>query len=198
MRLRDSVGGVPSRQARIPIACPEAMTRLYLVVLGGRSEGCHIELHDVRFVAAASIEAAIPELRRQWFGRRRGLHIDSYVALDFVDGHRIELRPEPWGGSERLWFVNMGAYDPTQLAELHQFTLVVAPSAQSAKARARRQLLLGAAGRHNDDLHAVEDALQLESLQGWHVHLPLDPENRHQPLVPDWFGYRRIDREASA
>lgn len=172
------------------------MTRLHLVVLGGRSEGCHIELHDVRFVAAASIEAAIPELRRQWFGRRRGLHIDSYVAIDFVDGHCIELRLEPWGGSDGLWFVNMGAYDPSQLAELHQFTLVVAPSAQAAKARARRQLLIGALERHNDDLCPVEDCLQLEALQGWHVHLPLDPEGRHQSLVPDWFGYRRIDRAA--
>jgi hypothetical protein len=174
------------------------MMRLHLVVLGGRSDGCHVELHDVRFVAAASIEAAIPELRRQWFGRRRGLHMDSYVALDCVDGHRIELRPEPWGGPERLWFVNMGAYDPSALAELHQFTLVVAPSAQAAKARARRQLLIGAVERHSDDLHLVEDCLQQEALQGWHVHLPLDPEGRHQPLVPDWFGYRRIDRDAGA
>lgn len=174
------------------------MMRLHLVVLGGRSDGCHVELHDVRFVAAASIDAAIPELRRQWFGRRRGLHMDSYVALDCVDGHRIELRPEPWGGPERLWFVNMGAYDPSQLAELHQFTLVVASSAQAAKARARRQLLIGAVERHSDDLHLVEDCLQQEALQGWHVHLPLDPEGRHQPLVPDWFGYRRIDRDAGA
>ncbi|MCP9851151.1 DUF1543 domain-containing protein [Cyanobium sp. Morenito 9A2] len=171
------------------------MRRLHLVVLGGRSEGCHIELHDVRFMAVTSIDEAIPELRRQWLGRLRGLHIDSYVAIDFVDGHAVALSPEPWEGTERLWFVNMGAYDPSQLAELHQFTLVVAPSAQAAKARARRRLLPGAIERHTDDLHDMEEALQLGALKGWHVHLPLDPEGRHQPLVPDWFGYRRIDRQ---
>ncbi|MCP9784110.1 hypothetical protein KBY83_12430 [Cyanobium sp. WKJ7-Wakatipu] len=34
---------------------------LFLAVLGGRAPGCHIELHDVRFVAAATIEGALPE-----------------------------------------------------------------------------------------------------------------------------------------
>jgi hypothetical protein len=169
--------------------------RLFLVVLGGRTEGCTIELHDVRFVVAASIDGAIPLLRRQWFGRRRGLHIDSYIAVEFVDGYRVELRQEPFAGPERLWFVNMGAYDPQQLAELHQFTLTVAASAPSAKARARQRLLLGAVDRHKDDLHDVDDCLRLELLQGWHLHLTLDPERRSQPLVPDWFGYRLIDRD---
>ena len=31
--------------------------KLFLVVLGGRIDGCHVELHDVRFVVGSSIEA---------------------------------------------------------------------------------------------------------------------------------------------
>ena len=50
--------------------------QLFLVVLGGRARGCRIELHDVRFVAGRSIDDTLPELRRQWFGRREGLHLD--------------------------------------------------------------------------------------------------------------------------
>lgn len=174
------------------------MKRLFLVVLGGRIAGCSIELHDVRFVAADSIEEAIPLLRRQWIGRRRGLHIDSHMVVEFIDGYRIDLRQEPFLGSERLWFVNMGGYDPRQLMELHQFTLTVAASAPAAKARARGRLLPGALDRHKDDLHAVDDCLRLEELQGWHLHLTPDPEERSQPLVPDWFGYRLIDRDPLA
>ena len=36
----------------------------------------------------------------------------------------------------KLWFVNMGGYDPSSLLELHQIGCVVAPNAQAAKNRA--------------------------------------------------------------
>lgn len=132
---------------------------LFLVVLGGRIAGAQIELHDVRFVAGASIDDTLPQLRRQWFGARKGLHLDSWMAVRFVDGYRVELRPEPFAGPERLWFVNMGGYDPQQLAELHAFGVFVASSPQAAKAAARRRFLPQALERHKDDLHGVEGAL---------------------------------------
>lgn len=196
-RAPASAGAVAQRAVGMgePGSGPEGH-QLFLVVLGGRSGGCTIELHDVRFVVAISIDEAIPELRRQWFGRRRGLHIDSYLAVQFVDGYRVELRQEPpVGADQSLWFVNMGAYDPNQLSELHQFTLLVAPTAHAAKARARQRLLLGAVDRHKDDLHGVDDCLRLEAMGGWHLHLSVDPQGRSQPLVPNWCGYRRIDRD---
>ncbi len=165
------------------------------MVLGGRTARANVELHDVRFVAGATIEDTFAELRVQWFGARRGLHLDSWMAVHCVDGWRVELRREPIAGAERLWFVNLGAYDPSELAELHRFGLVVATSAQAARCRARERWLVGARGQHKDDLHAVDDCLALERLQEFHVHLRPDPQGRSQPLVPDWFGYRRIDRE---
>jgi len=171
---------------------------LWLVVLGGRAPGCHIELHDVRFVAGATIEAAIPELRRQWFGRCEGLHLDASMAVRAVDGWAVTLRREPGAPRrERLWFVNLGAYRPDCLAELHHFGLVVARSAAAAKAAARRQWLRSALQQHKDDLWAVDDCLaldQLELLGGerWHVHLEPHPQGLSQPQVPDWFGYRPI------
>jgi hypothetical protein len=201
------------RSAKVELASadPPPSPSLYLVVLGGRIAGVHIELHDVRFVAGASIEDTLPALRRQWFGSRKGLHLDSWMAVRFVDGYRIELRPEPFAGRERLWFVNMGGYDPAQLAEQHAFGLFVAASAPSAKAAARRRLLPEALERHKDDLHgveeglgaAVDDCLPLETVAGpfttagagararpWAVHLI--PDGRQQPQIPDWFGYRLI------
>jgi hypothetical protein len=79
--------------------------QLFLVVLGGRIEGCHIELHDVRFVVGTSIEDTLPQLRQQWFGRRRGLHIDSWLAVRAVAGWLVELRSGPSAGPERLCWV---------------------------------------------------------------------------------------------
>lgn len=179
---------------------------LFLVVLGGRTPRAHIELHDVRFVAGATIEDTYPALREQWFGSRRGLHLDSYMAVRFIDGWQVVLRRKPAPGPERLWFVNLGAYDPADLAERHRFGLVVARTPQAARARARRRWLVGAQGLHSDDLHAVDDlqaaqappgatgGAALEPPGSFHVHLIADPACRNQPLVPDWFGYRRIDR----
>jgi hypothetical protein len=173
---------------------------LCLVVLGGRTATSLIELHDVRFVAGRTIDDTIPELRRQWFGRREGLHLDSFMAVRAIDGWAVSLvREPPAPRLERLWFVNLGAYRPDSLAELHQFGLVVARSSQAAKAAAKRQWLQGALQQHKDDLCAVDDCLAIEQLEliggeRWHVQLDPHPEGFSQPQVPDWFGYRRIDR----
>jgi hypothetical protein len=176
---------------------------LFLVVLGGRAPGVHIELHDVRFVAGHTIEDTLPALRRQWFGRRRGLHIDSWMVVRQVGRHGVRLGREAWDGPERLWFVNVGGYRPERLAEEHAFGLVVAPTASDAKRQALATWLPQAVARHKDDLHplarleamgpaeAVDDCLPLDAVEGWQVHLfPVaDPP---PPQVPDWFGYRPI------
>lgn len=193
---------------------PAPSPNLFLVVLGGRLPAAHIELHDVRFVVGATIDDTLPVLRRQWFGSRRGLHLDSWMRVRSVDGYRVELRPEPFTGPERLWFVNMGGYDPAQLAELHAFGLYVATSAEAARAAARRQLLPHALERHKDDLHGVEAALDgvaaLEPESALAVQETLDlgrepgvgaprrlalhliADGTHQPQRPDWCGYRPI------
>ena len=97
---------------------------LFLVVLGGRTKGCNVEQHDVRWVVGRSIDDTIPELKRQWFGIRRGLHIDSYRRIRCVDGHRVSIisASEPELDQDmKLWFVNLGAYKPEDMAEQHRF-----------------------------------------------------------------------------
>ena len=172
--------------------------QLFLVVLGGRVEGCNVELHDVRFVAGVTIDETLPQLRRQWFGTRKGLHIDSYAVVRQVDGHRVELKPECWHGSKQLYFVNLGGYDPGQFAELHQFGLVVADSSKAAVAQAKRQWFGAVKQKHKDDLVNVDDCLVVSQLNlidstRLHVHL-IDDQGLFPevPLVPDWYGYRLI------
>ena len=184
--------------------------KLFLVVLGGRTSSSHIELHDVRWVVGTSIEDTIPSLRHQWFGLTSGLHIDSYKAIRHVDGYAVELIADRSdvieqqtalnrSAEERLWFVNLGGYDSESLQELHQFGLVVAPSKQAAKARARRRWLKDALNVHKDDLHSinnlgtVDDCLPLFNVDGWQIHLSPQSEHPDSDLKPDWFGYWRID-----
>jgi hypothetical protein len=119
------------------------------------------------------------------------------MAVHCIDGWRVTLEVEPPSEKQRLWFVNLGGYQPESLAELHRFGLVVAPSLQAAKAAAKKRWLLDALEQHKDDLSAVDDCLAIEqlSLTGSkrvyvHLHHQLDGESQHQ--VPDWFGYRPI------
>lgn len=188
---------------------PEAAS-LFLVVLGGRTASSHIELHDVRFVAGHGIEDTFAELRRQWFGARQGLHLDAWMAVRAIDGWSVRLQRRPPGKTgetpagagpppPRLWFVNLGGYSPDSLAELHQFGLVVASSAQAARASVRHRWLPGALEQHKDDLHSIDDCLAIEQLplipgedEPWQVQLQPHPQGLSQPQRPDWFGYRPI------
>ncbi len=164
--------------------------RLFLVYLGGRTPKSNIELHDVQFVAAATIEETYPALRDAWFGTPKGLHLDSYMEVKFVGGFKVELRSEPFPGEESLYFVNFGGYDPESIAELHQFGLFAARSPDEAKKRAKATLLKGSVEQHKDDLFDVDDCFPVTSVGKYFVHL--NPDSGEQPFKPDWFGYRVI------
>ncbi len=60
-------------------------------MLGGRSEKANIELHDVRWVVGSKIEDTYDTLRNDWFGSSKGLHIDSYKRIQYIDGYKINL-----------------------------------------------------------------------------------------------------------
>ena len=100
---------------------------LYLVVLGGRVKKANIELHDVRWVVGSKIEDTYVTLRNDWFGSLKGLHIDSYKRIQYIDGYKINLINIEKNKIEKkqlvkknkakknLWFVNIGGYNPTSM-----------------------------------------------------------------------------------
>lgn len=176
--------------------------KLFLVVLGGRCKGCHIEQHDVRWVVGTTIEETLPSLRQEWIGLRRGLHIDSYRCIEYVDGHRVEVVEQMdkrfKTSGTRLWFVNLGAYDSSSMAEQHQFGVIVAHSSAAAKARARQRWLKGKEQIHKDDLHSVEmdssldDLLPIDGNGQWSLQLTPTEHVENNSTQPDWYGYWKI------
>ncbi len=145
--------------------------RLFAVYLGGRAPECNTELHDVVFAVGDSIEQTYQRLLEKWFGAPVGLHIDSWIELVCVDGFRVTLQRTPPSTPDRLFFINLGAYRPGEFSELHANMFVVARTEDEAKARAKRELLPGTESLHTDDLYDVDDCLQLDELDGYHVHL---------------------------
>lgn len=163
-----------------------------MVYVGGRAPKANIELHDVLFAAGNTIEDTYAALRNQWFGDPRSLHLDSYLRVRNVEGYRVQLCPSPPEHEEKLYFINLGGYDPDNLAELHDFGLFVDTSSGRAKTRAKEQLLADTQTQHKDDLFEVDDCLNVAGTDGYFVHLKRGGDA--QPQKPDWFGYRPIGK----
>ena len=161
---------------------------LYLVYLGGRIQGCHIEMHDVRFVVGDKIEDTYSKLKAQWVGDKGSVHMDSYMHIQHIDGYKVGVIEGAHEQPEKLYFVNLGAYRADSLAEQHDFALYVARSSEEAKQRAKDSLLAGLTHLHKDDLHDVDDCFAIDLLDS-NLTLKLTPSGHSQAMKPDWFGY---------
>jgi hypothetical protein len=154
---------------------------LFVVMLGGKHPRARIEVHDVAFVVADNLEAAYPQLREAWFGSQSGLHIDSWMAVDGVEGWKVELSAlAPRPGSPRLYFINLGGYDAQTFGEAHHYLLVVAGSKNEAKSRGKRHMLKQWGQAHTDAVMDIDDCLPIDRVEGRYVHLV---EGTHKGIV---------------
>lgn len=166
------------------------MSQLFIVYLGGSAPKANIELHDVQFVIGNTIEDTYEQLRQNWFGTVKGLHLDSYKAVKGADGYKISIQDKPQNFNKKLYFVNLGGYDESKLNKLHEFALFVAADKAGAKEKAKKSLLKNSLYQHKDNLMEVDDCLELSSIDGEYIHLI--PSDKEYELKPDWFGYRVI------
>ena len=186
---------------------------LFLVVVGGRSPKANIELHDVRWVIGSKIEDTFDQLRNDWFGSHSGLHIDSYKKIDSIDGHKIKLRNKENNkqknkilkkdkiSNKKLWFVNIGGYDPSSMQEKHEFGFVVASSPSEAKNKAKSKWLIDSQKKHTDDIYTVksfadvDECEVIKNINDWEIELIPNGNHLEEKNIPDWFGYMRIDKK---
>ena len=185
---------------------------LFLVVLGGRAKTANVELHDVRWAVGSRIEDTFDALRRDWFWILKGLHIDSYKKINYIDGYKISLKNIEENqlkinkhfnentSKKNLWFVNIGGYDPCSMQEKHEFGLVVASDKLEAKNIAKSKWLMGCKKKHKDDIFSLEiingcdDSKLIKSIGNWEIVLTKENNLFEETNNPDWYGYKRIDK----
>ena len=172
-----------------------ATPRLFALMLGGRAPGCHIELHDVVFAVGESFESLKPALRGLWFGDQEQVHVDAWTELSQVDGYQVQLTREVPGAGARLWFINIGGYQPGEFAEQHAYAFIGANSKTEVKQQAKGRLLPGREEWHKDDLFDIDDCLSIDQVDGWHVALVAD-ERAGAPVVNN--GYFPLPRTRRA
>lgn len=165
--------------------------KLFMVYLGGAAGNSNIEVHDIRFVAGNEITDTYQTLRTNWFGHQKGLHIDSYVEITNIDGYQVSLVADKPQTDQRLYFVNLGGYKDSSLAEQHEFGLFVAKNKTEAKQRAKESLLMDTKKQHKDDLYDVDDCTEI-SIDNGRYYVQLRKGGEPQPLKPHWYGYKVI------
>lgn len=150
--------------------------KLFALYIGGDHPQANIELHDMRFAIAERVEDTYDRLRSEWWGRPESLHLDCWFELAQADGHRITLKPEPPVDSKKLYYVNLGGYDPNESTELHRNAFVVAETESKAKVRALKTVKHWQSF-HKDDMYEAEQIIGLAQTAAeakLYIHLEAD------------------------
>ena len=154
---------------------------LFVVMLGGKHPRASIEVHDVVFAAADTLQGTYPQLRDAWFGNAKGVHIDSWMEVDGVDGWKIELSHlAPQAGAHHLYFINLGGYETDSFGEVHHYVLVVARNKQEATSKGKQQMRRHWSQAHTDAVLDVDDCLPIDLVDGRYLHLV---QGAHLPIV---------------
>jgi hypothetical protein len=157
--------------------------KLFMFYVGGDCGNSNVELHDVRFSIGQTPEDCFEDLRRQWWGEPKSLHLDCWGAVEQADGYDLELSTiPPTEGQRKLYFVNLGGYDPAQFSELHRNILIVADDSDAAKQRAKAQIDHWHKP-HKDKLFEIEKTVDISALlasRGY--HLMLRPAVQERPF----------------
>ena len=154
---------------------------LFVVMLGGKHPRARIEVHDVVFAVADTLQATYPQLRDAWFGSPKGVHIDSWMAVDGVDGWKVELSHlAPHGDALRLYFINLGGYEANSFGESHHYLLVVARNQKEAMGKGKQQMLSHWSQAHTDAVLDIDDCLPIDLVDGRYIHLV---QAAHRPIV---------------
>lgn len=134
----------------------------------------NIELHDVCFSVGNSIEDCYDDIRRQWWGEPKSLHIDSWCHVTHVEGYEVVLSDKPDDGTQKLFFLNMGGYKSGEMEEMHKNLLAVDETPHKAILRILKSLKDEWRIPHKDFVYEVEKIFSVsEALtkSGHHIHL---------------------------
>ncbi|WP_337842079.1 DUF1543 domain-containing protein [Rheinheimera sp.] len=145
---------------------------LYVVMLGGKHPKANIEVHDVVFVEGDSLESCYPQLRELWFGSLPGMHIDSWLQVDGVEGYQVRFSDTPpEDGALKLFLLNFGGYLPGNFGEEHQFVLQLAHDKAEAKALGKQRYPQLWDKPHTDAVIDIDDCLAIEQVGAKYLHL---------------------------
>jgi hypothetical protein len=166
-----------------------AEPKLYMLLLGCRPPGRHVEQHDFFFGIAPSLKELIPDIKNFWPEAKGQIHIDAWREVTAVDGYEVRVIDKADAEQQqKLFFINLGGYLPDKFEEQHYTLLTVQPDLAAATKQAKQTLFykengFGKAVSHIDDkygidvddIYRIEDILPAAQKQTYRVQLKPAP-----------------------
>jgi len=166
--------------------------KLYMLLLGSKAPGRHVEQHDFFFGIAHSMKELVPEIKKFWSEAGEKIHIDAWREINIVDGYRISIKPREGKGNvdqQKLFFINLGGYQENKFEEQHYVVLTVKPNRAAAFSEAKETLFFknnhfeGARthiddkyGIDVDDLYEIDEILLPVYTEKYQIALTEEPE----------------------
>ncbi len=144
--------------------------KLFVFYLGGKINGYNIEMHDVAFIVGKNSGDIVIQIKQKW-PEFSGLHIDSYMMLENVDGYDLSLSTNKIESTEKLYFVNLGSYTNSKFGENHWMGFYVAKSRAEAIERAKTTVLQNEELVHGDNVYNLDDCIRLDKLDDIYINL---------------------------
>src|SRR5579872_6577502 len=162
--------------------------KLYMLLLGSKAPGRHVEQHDFFFGIARSLRDLVPDIRKFWPEAVEKVHIDGWREVNAVDGFQVKVstsvRSENAVAGKKLFFINLGGYQENKFEEQHYVILTVKDNRASAFKEAKDTLFF----KHNhfegadshiddkygidvDDLYEIEDILPAAQKEAYQIDL---------------------------
>ncbi|GGH21189.1 DUF1543 domain-containing protein [Mucilaginibacter phyllosphaerae] len=151
--------------------------KLYMLLLGSKAPGRHVEQHDFFFGIAHSLKELVPQIKAFWRNTGTSLHIDGWREVNAVDGYRINVVPKQdteGSPADKLFFINLGGYQPNKLEEQHYVVLTVQPDRALAIQQSKKSVFfrtntiagMKGANAHIDDKYGidVDDIYRIEEM----------------------------------
>jgi len=157
------------------------MRNLYMIGIGGDAVNSNIEIHDLRFIVATSIEETYDVLRNDWDGVKSSLHIDSYKILSEIDGYSIEIGSQ---SAKDLYLIHFGGIEVNKFGEAHLMSFLLADNEKEA-ARMGNEMINGLSNiDHIDAIRNISAQIGVE--------LSFSKGNYTFNEIPDWQGYIKL------
>lgn len=157
---------------------------LFVIYVGGKTETSLIEVHDIHFGLGEKIEDTYEQLKEQWWGTPKSLHLDAWGMVESVENYNVRLKTEPSADKvNKLFFINLGGYDPNEFTELHKNFFVIAENASDAKQKALKTVSHWHVP-HKDNIYELENCINVNDLlfqKGFSIHL--EPTNHPAPFT---------------
>jgi hypothetical protein len=168
--------------------------KLFMLFLGCKPVGRHIEQHDVFFAIGKSLKELVPAIRAFW-PESGNLHIDAWREVTQVAGHHVKVvskNADPVASRPLLFFVNLGGYLENVFSEQHYVLLAAKPDKASAFREAKETLFFQhnhfpGANAHIDDTYGidVDDLYQVDDILSDHEKKMFSIELTPAPGLPD-------------